>query len=211
MFDDAEKAVIIRGHDPRIRHTEVTAPLYAEAADLGEVETMQYVDLGTWLPGDILVKADRMSMAHSLEVRVPILDRAVFAAAAGLPTSAKLPRGSQQTKLALREAVSTIVPPDVVYRAKLGFPTPIRIWLRSQMFDWAADILSSSSAGELLDLSWGLQALSAHRRGEAELSRKIWTLLVFCLWCDTTVTEPPAMAKRPQRRPGGIGAPEPTG
>ncbi len=148
---------------------------------------MQLVDLATWLPGDILRKADRMSMAHSLEVRVPFLDPAVFAAAAATPTRLALPRGTRMTKVALRRALRDVVPAEVVTRPKLGFPTPIRVWLRGPMLGWAEHILANSAAVELVDLSYGLQLLREHRDGEADHSRKIWTLLVFALWYDIFV------------------------
>ena len=82
MFTEEEKRTLLRRYDPSVRYTDVTAPIYAEAAELDDVTKMQYVDLYTWLRGDILVKADRMSMAHSLELRVPFLDREVFDVAA---------------------------------------------------------------------------------------------------------------------------------
>ena len=88
-----------------MRYTDVTAPIYAEAAELDDVTKMQYVDLYTWLRGDILVKADRMSMAHSLELRVPFLDREVFDVAATIPVDLKLPPRSDATKYALRQAL----------------------------------------------------------------------------------------------------------
>jgi asparagine synthase (glutamine-hydrolysing) len=141
------------------------------------------VDLYTWLRGDILVKADRMSMAHSLEVRVPYLDKEVFEVAATIPVELKLPRRSTATKAALRRALAGVVPPEIVDRAKLGFPTPTRVWLAGgEMSEWADEILSSSGAGGLLDLEYARGLLAAHRRGEADHSRKVWTVLVFCIW-----------------------------
>jgi asparagine synthase (glutamine-hydrolysing) len=86
MFTEEEKRALMRHYDPTVRYTDITAPLYARAADLDDVQKMQFIDLGTWLPGDILRKADRMTMAHSLEARVPFLDPEVFEAAAGIPT-----------------------------------------------------------------------------------------------------------------------------
>ena len=85
IFTEEDKQQLLRRYDPTVRYTDVTAPLYAEAADLDDVTTMQYIDVYTWLRGDILVKADRMSMAHSLELRVPFLDKEVFEVAAGDP------------------------------------------------------------------------------------------------------------------------------
>jgi asparagine synthase (glutamine-hydrolysing) len=160
----------------------VTAPVYAEVPDLDDVTTMQYVDLYTWLRGDILVKADRMSMAHSLELRVPFLDKEVFEVAATIPVDLKLPPRSTDTKYALRRALATVVPPAIVNRPKLGFPTPTRVWLAGEMYEWAQEILSGSGAGELLDLPYVQKLLAAHRAGEADHSRRVWTVLVFCVW-----------------------------
>jgi asparagine synthase (glutamine-hydrolysing) len=143
---------------------------------------MQYVDLYTWLRGDILVKADRMSMAHSLELRVPYLDRVVFDLAASLPVRLKVPPRSRQTKFALRRALEGVVPPAIVNRNKLGFPTPTRVWLAGAMYDWAHEIMAGSGARQHLDLAYARGLLDAHNRGDADHSRKIWTVLIFCIW-----------------------------
>jgi asparagine synthase (glutamine-hydrolysing) len=184
MFTEAEKQKLLRRYDDRVRYTDVTAPVYAEAAahGLDDVTTMQYIDLYTWLRGDILVKADRMSMAHSLEVRVPFLDREVFEVAATVPVDLKLPPHSNETKYAMRQALRDVVPAPIVNRKKLGFPTPTRVWLRGEMYDWAHDILARSGAGELLDLSYVAGLLDEHKRGDFDHSRKVWTVLVFCVW-----------------------------
>jgi asparagine synthase (glutamine-hydrolysing) len=182
MFTEQDKQRLMRHYDPSVRYTDVTAPIYAEADGLDDVTTMQYVDLYTWLRGDILVKADRMSMAHSLEVRVPFLDTEVFEVAADLPVELKLPTKGAETKYALRRALDGVVPAAIVNRKKLGFPTPTRVWLRGEMYDWAHDILSSSGADELLDLGYARQLLDEHKRGRADNSRKVWTVLVFCIW-----------------------------
>ncbi len=182
MFTEEEKRHLLRRYDPSVRYTDVTYPIYAEAAGLDDVTTMQYVDLYTWLRGDILVKADRMSMAHSLELRVPFLDREVFDVAATIPVELKLPPRSNETKFAMRRALEGVVPPDIVNRKKLGFPTPTRVWLRGEMYDWAHHIMATSGAGELLDLNYARQLLDAHKREEADHSRKVWTVLIFCIW-----------------------------
>jgi asparagine synthase (glutamine-hydrolysing) len=143
---------------------------------------MQYVDLYTWLRGDILVKADRISMAHSLEVRVPFLDREVFDVASIIPVDLKLPPRSDATKYAMRQALQGVVPPPIVNRRKLGFPTPTRVWLRGEMYEWARHIFATSGAGDLLDLSYAMRLLEEHKREEADHSRKVWTVLVFCIW-----------------------------
>jgi asparagine synthase (glutamine-hydrolysing) len=184
MFTEAEKRELLRRYDDRVRYTDITAPIYAEAAAAGldDVTKMQYVDLYTWLRGDILVKADRMSMAHSLELRVPFLDRQVFEVAATVPVELKLPPHSSDTKFAMRQALRDVVPPAIVNRKKLGFPTPTRVWLRGEMYEWARDIITRSDAGDLLNLGYAANLLDAHKRGEADYSRKVWTVLVFCVW-----------------------------
>src|SRR5215217_3204976 len=159
IFNEAEKQKLLRRYDPSVRYTDVTAPIYAEVPDLDDVTTMQYVDLYTWLRGDILVKADRMSMAHSLELRVPFLDKEVFDVAATVPVDLKLPQKTIETKFALRRALDGVVPPAIVNRKKLGFPTPTRVWLKNEMYEWARDILTNSGAGELLNLPYAVQLL----------------------------------------------------
>ncbi|MGH3737298.1 MAG: asparagine synthase (glutamine-hydrolyzing) [Micromonosporaceae bacterium] len=182
IFTEAEKARLMRHYDPAVQYTDVTKPLYAECAHLDDITKMQYIDLYTWLRGDILVKADRMSMAHSLELRVPFLDREVFDVAATIPPELKVtPKGGIR-KYALRRALDGVVPPQIVNRPKLGFPTPTRVWLKHDMYEWALEILSKSAAGELLDLEYARGLLEAHRRGEADHSRTVWTVLVFCVW-----------------------------
>jgi asparagine synthase (glutamine-hydrolysing) len=200
IFGTAEKATLMRfTADP---YTAVTAALYAETADLDHSTAMQYVDLHTWLPGDILTKADRMSMAHSLELRVPFLDQAVYAAAAGLPRELKLPAGRQVTKWALREAMRDIVPASVVDRRKLGFPTPTRVWLRGEIGDWVAGLLADSQAGHLLDLGYVQRLLADHRAGHADHSRKVWTVAMFCLWyainVEHSIVVPPRVTAAPE-------------
>ncbi|GAA2689431.1 asparagine synthase (glutamine-hydrolyzing) [Actinoplanes palleronii] len=210
IFDPEEKARIMRfTAEP---HTAITSHLYAETADVDEVASMQYVDLHTWLTGDILVKADRMSMAHSLELRVPFLDQQVYAAAAGLSTELKLPHGTKSTKVALREAMRGIVPESVRDRAKLGFPTPTRLWLRGQIGDWVDYLLSTSQTGHLLDLEYARGLLAEHRAGTADRSRKVWTVAMFCLWhaihVERTIAVPsPALTPRPLGVPRPIASP----
>ena len=180
IFRDGELAGVLRQYDPRRSHTDVTAGHYAESAGWDPVARMQHVDLFTWLRGDILVKADKMTMANSLELRVPFLDPEVFAVASGLPRAAKL--GENTTKLALRKALAGIVPPHVLQRRKLGFPVHIRHWLRDEMYDWARGIVRDSQADHLVDLAAVTRMLDAHRDGPIDHSRRIWTLLVFLLW-----------------------------
>jgi asparagine synthase (glutamine-hydrolysing) len=159
---------------------DVTAPHYAATTNLDDSTRMQYVDLFTWLRGDILVKADKMTMANSLELRVPFLDTEVFAVGASIPTNLKIT--NETTKYALRRALADIVPGHVLNRAKLGFPVPIRHWLKDVMYDWARAIIIESGAEEYVDQAAALALLDAHRDGPHDYSRKVWTLLVFLIW-----------------------------
>ncbi|MHA6793426.1 asparagine synthase (glutamine-hydrolyzing) [Pseudonocardia bannensis] len=180
IFRDDQLAGVLRRYDPRRSHTDVTAAHYRDSAAWDPVARMQHVDLFTWLRGDILVKADKMTMANSLELRVPFLDPEVFGVASGLPLSQKITENT--TKYALRRALDGIVPAHVLNRRKLGFPVPIRHWLRDEMYAWARDIICDSQADHLVDLLAVQRMLDAHRDGPVDHSRRIWTLLVFLLW-----------------------------
>jgi asparagine synthase (glutamine-hydrolysing) len=180
-FSDAQLRAVLPGFRPEWTHTDVTAPVYASSTDWDPVARMQHVDLFTWLRGDILVKADKMTMANSLELRVPFLDPEVFAVASRLPYDQKITRTT--TKFALRRALEPIVPAHVLNRPKLGFPVPIRHWLRSgELLDWAYGMAGSSGAGELVDLAGVRTMLEEHRRGTTDHSRRLWTVLIFMLW-----------------------------
>jgi asparagine synthase (glutamine-hydrolysing) len=180
IFRPDEMRGLLRSMDPNVSYLDVTRALYQATEHLDDSTRMQYVDLFTWLRGDILVKADKMTMANSLELRVPFLDIEVFGVASSIPTREKITK--ETTKYALRRALADIVPPHVLHRAKLGFPVPIRHWLRSEMYEWARAIITESQADYLLDRDVALSLLDAHRAGPRDYSRKIWTLLVFLLW-----------------------------
>ncbi|MBW0117014.1 asparagine synthase (glutamine-hydrolyzing) [Pseudonocardia abyssalis] len=180
IFRDDQLAGVLRRYDPRRSHTDITEGHYLASRHWDAVARMQHVDLFTWLRGDILVKADKMTMANSLELRVPFLDPEVFEVARELPRSEKLAGGT--TKYALRRALADIVPSHVLNRKKLGFPVPIRHWLRDEMYRWACDIVRDSQADHLIDLHAVRALLDAHRDGPIDHSRRIWTLLVFLIW-----------------------------
>ena len=161
----------------------VTAPVYDQAAEAGldDTSTMQLVDINTWLHGDILVKADRMTMAHSLELRVPFLDREVMSVAARLAREEKI--GAGTTKLALRQAMGSVLPQAAAERAKLGFPVPIGHWLKGEMYGWADRLLREAKTDQWIDRDAALSLLERFRAGEPDVSwRHIWVLVVFSLW-----------------------------
>ena len=162
---------------------DVTGPVYdqAEEAGLDDVSTMQLVDINTWLAGDILVKADRMTMAHSLELRVPFLDREVMAVASRLARAEKIGQGT--TKLALRTAMAEVLPKAAAERAKLGFPVPVGHWLRGECYDFADRLLREAQTGEWIDRGAALRLLERFRAGDPAAEwRHLWVLIVFSLW-----------------------------
>ena len=162
---------------------DVTDPVYdqAEETELDYVSTMQLVDINTWLPGDILLKGDRMSMAHSLELRVPFLDREVMAVAARLAREEKI--GAGTTKRALRAAISEVLPKAVAERAKLGFPVPIDHWLAGDAYGFADRLLREAETVQWVNREAALDLLQAFRAGDPAVSwRHLWVLIVFSLW-----------------------------
>ncbi|MEE4023220.1 asparagine synthase (glutamine-hydrolyzing) [Gordonia sp. PKS22-38] len=180
-FDDARLRAVLRDYRSEWTHTDVTGPIYAMSQGLDPVARMQHVDLFTWLRGDILVKADKMTMANSLELRVPFLDPEVFRVAEGLPFDEKIAHGT--TKYALRQALEQIVPAHVLHRKKLGFPVPIRHWLAgTEMFDWAHETIAHSQTDHILNKEAVVEMLNEHRAGVVDNSRRLWTLLMFMVW-----------------------------
>jgi len=180
MFLEAEKAKLMKNYNPNVNYLNITQPFYNETKGYNPVDRMQYIDIHTWLRGDILLKADKMTMAHSLELRVPFLDKEVFKVASGIPTSLKTANGT--TKYILRKAAEGIVPEHVLNRKKLGFPVPIRHWLKNEMYDWAVGIIKESGTDYCINKQVVLDLLEDHRNNKADYSRKIWTVLVFMIW-----------------------------
>ncbi|HFK1762212.1 asparagine synthetase B [Bacillus wiedmannii] len=180
IFKESEKIKFMQHYKDAISYMDITRPLYDEINSYDDVSKMQYIDMFTWLRGDILVKADRMTLAHSLELRVPFLDKEVFDVASKIPTNLKIANGT--TKNILREAVKGIVPDHVLNRKKLGFPVPIRHWLKNEMYDWAVEIISESQTEHLIDKNYVLKLLESHYVGKGDYSRKIWTVLSFMVW-----------------------------
>ena len=161
---------------------EIVAGAYAEARDLGLDDTgcMQHVDLAFWLVGDILLKTDKMAMAHSLESRVPFLDRRVFEIAATVTTPQKV--SDHQTKIALRQASERTIPHDWAQKEKLGFPVPLASWLREdRYYETMRELFASPEAGRFFNIEELFRLLEEHRAG-ADRSRKIWIVAMFLLW-----------------------------
>ena len=193
-FTPAERERLLRGGCSAPTPQELTAPVYAEVASLDETTRMQYVDLAFWLVGDILLKTDKMSMAHSLESRVPFLDRRVFDVSATIPT--RLKATAEQTKITLREASERAIPRDWAQKEKLGFPVPVVNWLREERYyDLVKEWFTGDIAREFFNTDELVRLLDEHKAG-ADRSRKIWIVFMFLMWykiyfVDRTVPEKP--------------------
>ena len=182
IFNNEEVKKVIVDYDENNTYSDILAHLYEECDknSYDSVTTMQYIDINTWLEGDILLKADKMSMAHSLEVRVPFLDKEVLNCATGLTLSQKISKNN--TKVLLREAFKDIVPPYMKEKKKLGFPTPIRVWLKSDLGIYAREIITNAAVDKLINKEYVLELLDEHIQGKKDNSRKVWTVFMFCLW-----------------------------
>ncbi|MFC0523950.1 asparagine synthase (glutamine-hydrolyzing) [Pontibacillus salicampi] len=180
MFEEADKRNILADYHESATYQSITNTLYNQAGSYHPVNQMQYIDIHTWMRGDILLKADKMTMANSLELRVPFLDKEVFNVAREIPVDRKIADGT--TKSILRKAARGIVPDHVLDRKKLGFPVPIRHWLKDELYDWATELIQNSETDHLLNKKIISQLLEDHVQGKGDYSRKIWTVLMFMLW-----------------------------
>ncbi len=181
VFTVKQRNRVLRYTSPHSDPKFVTAPFYRRVKGLTDTEKMQYIDLNFWLQGDILLKADKMSMAHGLESRVPFLDRGVYMVAKDLPLEEKI--SDTNTKTAFREAAHRYMPAAAAEKKKLGFPVPIRIWLRQDKYYEIVKKAFCSKEAELFFHSDELmKLLNAHRAGKEDYSRHIWNVYTFLVW-----------------------------
>ena len=154
---------------------------YSEVKDKDTVTKMQYLDINMWLMGDILLKADKTSMANSLELRVPFLDKKVMEFASTIPLNCRV--NTVTTKLALRKAAEKTLPPLTANKDKLGFPVPIRVWLKEDgYYNTVKALFEGDVANRYFDTKKLVKMLDIHKSGKKDLSRKIWTVYTFLVW-----------------------------
>ncbi|MCI9155343.1 MAG: asparagine synthase (glutamine-hydrolyzing) [Lawsonibacter sp.] len=179
--DEAERVLKPAYRSP-LTWRDITAPYFEAIADVDDLTKKQYLDLHLWQPLDILRKADRMTMAHSLELRVPYLDREVWKAARAVPSRQKM-RGKNLTKYPLRLAAVPLLPDDWIKREKKGFPVPFIAWLRQEKYyNWARELISQDYVKEFFDVPCLLDLLEQHYSGKAKTHRKLYTVLSFLIW-----------------------------
>lgn len=192
MFSPEERKSILRIKTNAPDPTAITKPFYDNVSDKDTVTKMQYLDLHLWMAGDILLKADKMSMANSLELRVPFLDKEVMALAGKIPTKYRVTHTEKTnetayiTKYAMRLAAKKDTPQSTAATAvkkKLGFPVPIRVWLKEdKYYNLVKNTFESESGRKFFNTREIVKLLDDHRSGKCDNSRKIWTVFMFLVW-----------------------------
>ena len=182
LFSDKEKMKILKNTDGMKKTSEITKPFYDDTKGIDDVTRMQYIDINLWMIGDILLKADRMSMANSLELRVPFLDKEVWNLARTIPSKFKVTKDGR-TKVAMREAALKNMPEKVAQRKKLGFPVPTREWLKQEKYyNIVRKEFESDTAKKYFVTEELIKLLDEHFNLKKDNSRKIWTIYVFLIW-----------------------------
>ena len=181
IFSEKERKQLLKIKTDAPDAKEITKPFYDKVADKDAVTKMQYLDLNLWMTGDILLKADKMSMANSLELRVPFLDRYVMALAERIPKRYRVTK--ENTKFAMRKAALAACPPLTANKKKLGFPVPIRVWLKEdEYYNKVRAEFESERAKMFFNTDKLVELLDQHRAGKYDNSRKIWTVYTFLVW-----------------------------
>ena len=181
IFDEVEKKKLLKRRVATFGTQDITRPFFDKVQDKDPVTQMQYLDIHLWMAYDILLKADKMSMANSLEVRVPFLDRKVLELAQTIPQRYRV-QGTT-TKLAMRKAAEQVIPQKTADKKKLGFPVPIRVWLKQdRYYNLVKGYFTSATASEFFNSEYLVQLLDQHRAGSFDNSRKIWTVFMFLKW-----------------------------
>ncbi|PHV70040.1 asparagine synthase (glutamine-hydrolyzing) [Sporanaerobium hydrogeniformans] len=181
MFSEEERKRLLKVQTSAPNPFDLVKPIYDKVKHKEDVTKMQYLDMHMWLSGDILLKADKMSMANSLEVRVPFLDKKVFEVASRIPVKYKV--NKENTKYAMRLAAKRNLPPAVANKKKLGFPVPIRVWLKEdKYYNVVKSAFNSPCANKYFHTESLIALLDEHRADKADNSRKIWTVFMFLVW-----------------------------
>ncbi len=192
MFTPDDRKALLKIETEAPDPSQITWNFYKNVRGMDDVTKMQYLDLHMWMAGDILLKADKMSMANSLELRVPFLDKEVMALAEKIPTKYRVThdKGTDETnyitKYAMRLAAKKDTPEQTAKTAakkKLGFPVPIRVWLKEdKYYELVKGYFEGESSRKFFNTVPLLKLLDDHRAGKADNSRKIWTVFIFLVW-----------------------------
>lgn len=190
IFSTKERNALLKSETAKkaVSPQVLCSKFYNEVKDKDDITKMQYLDINMWLMGDILLKADKTSMANSLELRVPFLDKKVMELAETIPLNCRV--NTKTTKLALRKAAEKTLPKLTAEKDKLGFPVPIRVWLKEDKY---YNTVKEEFTGDIADKFFNTEKLVAlldnHRAGKADNSRRIWTVYTFIIWYKQYFTE----------------------
>lgn len=183
IFKKKQRDKILRNPTLKEGPESICKPFFDMVKHKDDVTKMQFLDLNMWLPGDILLKADKMSMANSIELRVPFLDKKVLELATQIPRKFRV--NKKNTKYALRLAALKKIPAKVASKKKLGFPVPIRVWLaQERYYSLVRSKFESEVAMEFFNKDEIIKLLDQHATGKKDNSRKIFTIFTFLTWHD---------------------------
>jgi asparagine synthase (glutamine-hydrolysing) len=192
MPPEERDRVLVPERNGSFRALDLLSARYAESEGLEDLARVMDLDIGVFLVDDMLVKTDRASMAHSLEVRVPILDPVVVDFALALPSRMKIRTLSRKKKFLLKKAAEPLLPREILAGEKRGLSIPLAAWLRGELQPLVRDVLSPDSLRRhgYFDPAAVGRLVDDHVAGRSDESRKLWSLLTFCRWIDrrTTVT-----------------------
>ena len=181
LMGERRKKQLLKHYTSGKKPTDLSRPYFKKTAGQDPVTRMQYTDLHLWMVGDILLKADKMSMANSLELRVPFLDKEVFEVARHIPVECRA--DAEHTKMALRGAAARSIPEKTADKKKLGFPVPVRAWLREEKY--AAIVrekFESESAEKFFNTRELTRMLDQHMSEKRDNWRQIWCVFMFLTW-----------------------------
>ena len=180
VFSERETGKFLK-YKSKYQNKDITKEVYDEFSNKDNVTKMQAIDINFWLIKDILQKADRMTMANSLEGRVPFIDKEVFSYASSLPFEYKVTK--ENTKVALRDAAKKVIPTEAYKKKKLGFPVPLRAWMREKDFyEEIKQTFNISIADELFNTSYLMKLLNDHYNNKKDNYKKVWTVYCFLKW-----------------------------
>ncbi|MFE6795737.1 asparagine synthase (glutamine-hydrolyzing) [Paenibacillus chitinolyticus] len=191
IFTEDMKAEVLRVDSEMLKRYQnpfqIAAQYYDKTKHQDPVTRMQYIDMNLWMPGDILMKADKMTMAHSLELRVPLLDKELFEVARRIPTKYRIAEGT--TKHIFRKAMEGIVPDFILNRPKLGFPVPLRDWLKGPTGSTMVEQIKASGIEDYVKIDAIERMAKLHQNGQGDYARRLWTIYMFALWHATYMQE----------------------
>jgi asparagine synthase (glutamine-hydrolysing) len=191
IFTEDMKSEVVRLDQDMLRSYrnpwQIAEQFYAKTRHQDPITRMQYIDMNLWLPGDILMKADKMTMAHSLELRVPFLDVELYEVARKIPARYRIAEGT--TKYIFRKAMEGIIPDFILNRPKLGFPVPLRDWLKGNQGKVILEQIEASGIEDYINMETIRHMMGKHQSGKGDYARRIWTVYMFALWHTTYMSD----------------------